>query len=55
MRVWFLCLLASGLLIGCHHDPPITFDEDKASGHQIVVPDDQTKQNENKNGGSDLH
>jgi peptidoglycan-associated lipoprotein len=55
MRVWFLCLLASGLLIGCHHDPPKTFDEDKGSGHQIVVPDDQAKQNENKIGGSEIH
>lgn len=54
MRVWFLCLLASGLLMGCHHNPPKTFGEDKGSVHQTVIPDDQIKQNENKNRGSDL-
>lgn len=54
MRVWLLCLLASGLLIGCHHNPPITFDEDKGSVHQTVIPDDQKQQRENNNRGSDL-
>jgi peptidoglycan-associated lipoprotein len=54
MRVWFLCLLACGLLMGCHHQPPVTFDENKSSIHQGVIPDDQTKQNENINGGSNL-
>jgi peptidoglycan-associated lipoprotein len=54
MRVWLLCLLAIGLLVGCHHDPPRTFDEDKGSVHQAVIPDDQLKQNDNTKGGSEL-
>ena len=54
MRVWFLCLLASGLLAGCRHEPPITFDTDKASATHPVVPDDSDKQNENKNDDSKL-
>ncbi|MCI0612726.1 hypothetical protein L0244_07025, partial [bacterium] len=52
MRVW-LCLLAIGLLMGCHHDPPITIDEDKATVHPIIseVPNNNI---ENKKGGSEL-
>ena len=53
MRVWLLCLLASGLLMGCHHHPPI-IDPDKSSAHQTVIPDDQNRQNENNIHGSDL-
>jgi peptidoglycan-associated lipoprotein len=52
MRVWFLCLLASGLLVGCQHHPPV-IDADKGSIQQTVIPDD-TQQNENKNRDSDL-
>ena len=38
MRAW-LCLLALGLLAGCHHDPPpIPFDQDKTAIHP-VIPD----------------
>jgi len=35
MRVWFLCLLATGLLVGCHHRPP-EFDEDKKTIHPVI-------------------
>lgn len=53
MRVWLLCLLASGLLMGCHHHPPI-IDPDRSSVHQTVIPDDQNPQNENNKHGSSL-
>lgn len=53
MRVWFLCLLASGLLMGCHHHPP-TIDSDKSSVHQTVIPDDQNGKDENNKRGPDL-
>jgi peptidoglycan-associated lipoprotein len=53
MRVW-LCLLAIGLLAGCHHQPP-TIDADKTVIHPII-PDDNISDNnnDNKNGGSQL-
>ena len=47
MRVW-LCLLAIGLLVGCHHRPPTIIDEDKATVHP-VIPELQNNNNiENK-------
>jgi peptidoglycan-associated lipoprotein len=53
MRAWFLCLLASGLLMGCHHQPP-TIDEDKGSVRQTVIPDDPYNPNENNDKASDF-
>jgi peptidoglycan-associated lipoprotein len=54
MRVW-LCLLATGLLVSCHHQPPIIFDEDKATVHPVVQDiRDKDKTIENKKGDSDL-
>ncbi len=55
MRAW-LCLLAIGLLAGCHHPPPITFDEDKGTVNPVVqdIPGNNI-QNENKSGDSELH
>ena len=35
MRAW-LCLLAIGLLVGCHHEPPKTIDQDKATVSPVV-------------------
>ena len=35
MRVW-LCLLAIGVLVSCHHQPPKTIDGDKATVSPVV-------------------
>jgi peptidoglycan-associated lipoprotein len=53
MRVW-LCLLAIGLLVSCHHDPPKTIDQDNATFRPVVPDYLQDNKIENKNGGSDL-
>jgi peptidoglycan-associated lipoprotein len=52
MRAW-LCLLAIGLLTGCHHQPPI--DEDKLSVRPIIPEGGKSNNNvEKNNGGSEL-
>ena len=53
MRVW-LCLLAIGLLVSCRHDPPITFDEDKATVHPVIPDVLQDNNNENRKKDTEL-
>ena len=47
MRLWFLCLLAIGLLVGCHHQPP-RFDEDKGKIDPVVPDVGQNNKHEDK-------
>lgn len=54
MRAW-LCLLAIGLLAGCHHDPPrIPLDQDKTTVNPVIPDDNQMNKNETKKDDSKL-